>query len=219
MKYGYGRVSTSEQHSENQKLVINLQQESAVDEWFEDHNVSGKTKAVDRPEFARMLGKAVSGDEIIFTRVDRIGRRTSDVLNTVDALLDKGIEVYILQLGKTPLSSPMGKVMLGVFAIFAENERDSIIERTIGGINRTRAAGTKFGAPFKITPKQLAEMIVMSKDGSNMNVIAEKFKLPRNTVDRAIKNWGDKLEEYGEEYAMRKAQHKTNKLKREKGNK
>lgn len=219
MKYGYGRVSTSEQHSENQRQVIALQQKSEIDEWFEDSNVSGKTKAVDRPEFARMLSKVVAGDEITFTRVDRIGRKTSDVLNTVEGLLADGIEVYILQLGATPLSSPMGKVMLGVFAIFAENERDSIIERTIGGINRTRAEGTKFGAPFKITPKQLSEMVTMSSDGLNMSAIAEKFKLPRNTVDRAMKNWGDKLDEYTKEYAARKAQHKANKLKREKGNK
>lgn len=219
MKYGYGRVSTADQHSENQRQVINLQQSSDVDEWFEDNNVSGKTKAVDRPEFARMLATAVAGDEIIFTRVDRIGRRTADVLNTVDELLDKGIEVYILQLGKTALSSPMGKVMLGVFAIFAENERDSIIERTIGGINRTRAEGTKFGAPFKITPKQLTEMQEMASTGSNMNEIAAKYKLPRNTVARTLDKWGSKLEEYTEEYSSRKAQHKANKLKRDKGNK
>lgn len=217
MKYGYGRVSTADQHSENQRQVIALQQAVAVDEWFEDNNVSGKTKAVERPEFARMLSKTVAGDEIVFTRVDRIGRRTSDVLNTVEGLLERGIEVYILQLGATPLSSPMGKVMLGVFAIFAENERDSIIERTLGGIARTRAEGTKFGAPLKITPKQLSEMLVMSSEGCNMNEIAVKYNLPRNTVVRTLEKWGGKVEEYAEEYAERKLQHKRNRLKREKG--
>lgn len=219
MKYGYGRVSTEDQHSENQRQVIALQQKVSVDEWFEDQNVSGKTKAVNRPEFARMLSKAVIGDEIVFTRVDRIGRRASDVLNTVEGLLEKGIEVYILQLGDTPLSSPMGKVMLGVFAIFAENERDSIIERTNDGIARTKAKGTKFGAPFKITPKQLSEMVGMYTDGSNLNEIATKFKLPRNTVARTIEKWNGKLEEYTTEYTLRKEQHRINKLKKlDKGN-
>jgi putative DNA-invertase from lambdoid prophage Rac len=212
--YGYGRVSTEDQTTENQRKVVELQQKMQIDIWFEDNNVSGKVLAENRTEFAKMLSITVPGDTVVFTRVDRIGRKTSNILNTVEGLLEKGIEVFILQLGNEPLSSPMGKVMLGIFAIFAENERDSIVERTNAGITRTRAAGTKFGAPLKISPTQLREMKQQQDQGKNLNAIATHFKVSRNTVDRILKDWGDKIDKYEDEYTERKVQHKINKARK-----
>lgn len=206
--YGYGRVSRDEQTSENQRQVIELQQKIAVDEWFEDHAVSGKTKTDSRPMFSAMVAKAVKGDTIVFTRVDRIGRKASNTLVTVEGLLERGIEVYILQLGEVPLSSPMGKVMLGVFAIFAENERDSIVERTKQGLARTKEQGTKLGAPLKIPPQKLAEMIEKAKAGVNLNKIGQEYGFPRNTVERNITAWKGKLPEYAREYEARRKQYK-----------
>jgi DNA invertase Pin-like site-specific DNA recombinase len=206
--YGYGRVSSQEQTSENQRRVIALQQKKVIDEWFEDHNVSGKTKAEDRPEFSRMIAKAVAGDTIVITRVDRVGRKASNTLKTVEALLDRGIEVFILQLGDIPLSSQTGKLLLGVFAILAEGERDAVIERTKDGLARTKAQGTVLGAVLKIKPNDLKDMVALHQDGMNINAIAAKYKLPRNTVDRNIKAWGTKLEEYTQEYNKRQIQIK-----------
>lgn len=205
--YGYGRVSRDSQTSENQRQVIELQQRIAVDEWFEDHNVSGKTKADARPMFSAMLDKAVKGDTLIFTRVDRIGRRASNVLTVVEKLLERGLEVVILQLGNAGLSTPMGKMLLGVFAIFAEMERDSTVERTKDGIARTRQQGTKLGAPLKITPEQLEGMIKMKENGVNTNTIAKTYHFPRNTVERNLEKWGSDMVGYRSEFNVRQAQY------------
>ena len=95
--YGYGRVSRMQQCTENQKLVLELQQKIKIDQWFEEQGVSGRMKAKKRPMFAKMIALAQKGDTVVFTRVDRISRRASDTLNTVEELLERGVETTLCQ--------------------------------------------------------------------------------------------------------------------------
>lgn len=194
--YGYGRVSRDEQTSENQRQVLELQKKMRVDEWFEDHAVSGKVKAMDRKEFARMTEMAVTGDTVVFTRVDRIGRKASNILTVVEELLERGVEVYILQIGDVALSSPIGKMLLGVFAIFAEGERDSIVERTKDGLARTKAQGTVLGRPLSISPEVLKAACQKREEGVSLAKIGLEYNVDKNTILQACKKWGDSLDEY-----------------------
>lgn len=205
--YGYGRVSRFQQTSENQRQVISLQKKFQVDHWFEDHAVSGKVKAKDRPQFAKMISLAVAGDCVVFTRVDRIARRTSDTLNVVEELLERGVEVFILQLGETPLSSPMGKVMLGVFALFAENERDAIVERTLDGLARTKKAGTVLGPPLLIDPCTLRAMCQDRSNGMSLDALTKHYNFPRQTIYRNTKKYAHRLDEYEAEFLQRERQY------------
>jgi putative DNA-invertase from lambdoid prophage Rac len=209
--YGYGRVSRDEQTSDNQRQVIELQQKVPVDKWFEEHAVSGKMKARSRPAFADMLATVMAGDTIVFTRVDRIGRKASDVLTMVEGLLEQGIEVIILQLGNVPLSSPMGKVMLGVFAIFAENERDSIVERTKDGLARTKAQGTRLGRPLRIPYPHLAKICEERAAGVVLDSLSSKWGYDRNTILQAVKKWKDELPAYKELWEKQEKQAKERK--------
>lgn len=212
--YGYGRVSKESSTSENQKMAIESALRMPLDFWYEDHAVSGSTTASSRKYFSQMISEVKAGDTVVFSRVDRVGRRTVDVLSTVEQLIARGVEVYILQIGKEPLNSPMGKVILGVFAIFAENERDSIVERTKLGLERTRKAGTVFGAKLKISPETLSELTMKRGVGISLDKLSAEYKLDRNTISQNVKKWGNDLVGYKAEWEKRSVQYERNYLKK-----
>lgn len=208
--YGYGRVSRDSQSSSTQKYMIEQALGMSVDEWYEDHAVSGTTKAATRPMFSKMVEGAVSGDVLVFSRVDRIARRTSDVLVTVEALLERGVEVYILQIGKTPLSSKEGMMQLTLYAMFAENERLSIVERTRDTLARKKAEGVVLGPPLKIQPNTLKALCDGRSAGKTLDILSDEYEIDRTTITRVVKKWKDDLEAYSALWGKQQAQHISN---------
>ena len=96
--FGYGRVSKTLQNTINQKLELE-QAGFNIDFWFSDTGISGKTCASQRPEFARLLEKIRDGETIVVSKLDRLGRDSIDVLQTVRMLSDRQIKVIVHQLG------------------------------------------------------------------------------------------------------------------------
>ena len=101
-----------------------------MDFWFENAGVSGKTTALQRPQFSRLIDKIRDGETIVVSKLDPLGRDAIDVLQTVCMLADRGTIVTVLQLGKVDLASPAGKLLLAMLAAVASMERDLLIERT-----------------------------------------------------------------------------------------
>ena len=143
----YVRVSTEDQSTEAQRHSI--AQAHNVEHWYDDEATSGATKAAQRSGFAALLKFARKGDTLIVSAIDRLGRDTIDVLETVEALTAKGVAVVSMREG-FDLSSPIGKAMLTMLAAVAELERSNIKARQMAGIARARATGQKLGAPKKI---------------------------------------------------------------------
>ena len=143
----YVRVSTEDQSTEAQRHSI--AQTHNVEHWYGDEATSGATKAAQRSGFAALLKFARKGDTLIVSAIDRLGRDTIDVLETVEALTAKGVAVVSMREG-FDLSSPIGKAMLTMLAAVAELERSNIKARQMAGIARARATGQKLGAPKKI---------------------------------------------------------------------
>jgi hypothetical protein len=88
--FGYGRVSTKEPRTANQRLEI----QSAgykVDYWFADEGISGKTHATQRPQFVAMLDRIRVGETLVVSKLDRLGRDAEDVLRTVRTLAEQKI--------------------------------------------------------------------------------------------------------------------------------
>ena len=79
------------------------------------------------------------------TKLDRLGRNSIDVQTTVKRLDEMGVRVHCLALGGVDLTSPAGKMTMGVIAAVAQFERDLLIERTLAGQARARAEGKRFG--------------------------------------------------------------------------
>ncbi|PMY72469.1 MULTISPECIES: recombinase family protein [Pseudomonas] len=149
----YLRVSTDDQSTEAQRHTIS--QRYNVAEWFSDEATSGASKALQRKGFEALYAYARKGDTVVVAAIDRLGRDTIDVLESVEALKVKGVTVVSMREG-FDLSSPVGKAMLTMLAAVAELERTNIKARQMAGIQRARAHGKKLGAPKVIDDKAVA---------------------------------------------------------------
>ena len=179
--FGYGRVSTNSQHTSNQRLEI----ESAgfkIDYWFTDTGVSGKTCASQRPEFSQLLEKIRDGETLVVQKLDRLGRDSVDVLQTVRLLAQRGIEVIVLQLGKVDLASVAGKLLLTMLVAVAEMERDLLVERTQAGLERAKAEGKRLGRPSKTTEEQRKEILELLAQGKTVSEVARQFNVSRANI-------------------------------------
>ena len=179
--FAYGRVSTTLQSTENQRLEI-TNAGFLIDYWFADDGVSGKVCARQRPQFARLLDKIRDGETLVVSKLDRLGRDAVDVLQTVQSLADRNIKIIVLQLGNTDLSSPTGRLLLTMLAAVASMERDLLIERTQAGLMRAKAEGKKLGRPSKTTQEQKAEIVLRKKNGESISHPARIFGVSRATI-------------------------------------
>src|SRR5665647_1183420 len=155
--FGYGRVSTMQQTTENQRLELEQAgYQIEPDFWYADDGVSGKVAANQRPVFKELLTQIRKGETLVVSKLDRLGRDAIDILQTVRQLGERNIKVVVLQLGTTDLTSPAGKLLLSMLAAVAEMERDLLVERTQAGLARAKAEGRTLGRPSKTTPEQLS---------------------------------------------------------------
>lgn len=167
---GYTRVSTTTQDAQ-------LQLDALVDVGVQKRDVfadvtSGSRAAVERAGMKRLLEHAVEGDTVVVWRVDRLGRSLIDVLNTVNLLRDRGINVRSVSDGIDPATST-GRLMLNMLATLAEYERELIVERVNAGIAVARQNGTKFGRPLS-DPVQIAEKLQIVADARKRGRTAEE---------------------------------------------
>ncbi len=185
--FGYGRVSTKEQTTENQRREIEASG-YAIDFWHADEGVSGKVSALQRPQFTEMLLKMRDGETLVVTKLDRLGRDAQDVGATIKMLATRSIEVIVLQLGKLDLTSAAGKLMLTMLAAVAEMERDLLVERTQSGLARARAEGKTLGRPSATTNEQRTEIYTMHHEkGVSLSQLARVFGVSRATIMRVAK--------------------------------
>lgn len=179
--FAYGRVSTNQQTAENQRLEI-INAGFGIDYWFADEGISGKVCADQRPQFSRMLDKIRDNETIIVSKLDRLGRDSIDVLKTVQSLTERNIKIIVIQLGKTDLSSPTGKLLLTMLVAVASMERDLLIERTQAGLMRAKAEGKRLGRPSKTTPEQKAEIFLRRNSTESVSSLAREFGVSRATI-------------------------------------
>lgn len=178
----YTRVSTDGQSIEAQRHSIGARYN--ISKWFSDEATSGITKALERSGFRELHQYARQGDIVVVAAVDRLGRNTIDVLETVEALKAKGVTVVSLREG-FDLSSDVGKMMLTMLAAVAELERANIKARQMAGINRAKDEGRKLGAPKKINDEEVAAW--RKDNAATISATAEKFEISTAAVKRACR--------------------------------
>ena len=145
MKIGYVRVSTEEQNTARQEIML---RELGVDELFVDR-ASGKN--ADRPELNRMMNFVRRGDTVIVESISRFARNTRDLLDLVERLTEKQVE-FVSRKEAIDTTTPTGKFMLTVFAAVAELEREYILQRQREGIAIAKQQGKYRGRPPKVYP-------------------------------------------------------------------
>jgi DNA invertase Pin-like site-specific DNA recombinase len=181
--FGYGRVSTTGQTTENQRLELEQAgYKIEPDFWYADDGVSGKVAANERPAFKRMLGQIRKGETLVVSKLDRLGRDAIDVLQTVRHLGERGIKVIVHQLGNTDLTSSSGKLLLTMLSAVAELERDLLVERTQAGLTRAKAEGKILGRPSKTTSEQRLEIRHKLCAGESVSALARVYGISRANV-------------------------------------
>lgn len=142
LKIGYIRVSTLEQHTARQEVIM---QELNVEKVFID-KTSGKN--TDRPKLKEMINFVRNGDTVIVESISRFARNTRDLLELVDQLVAKNVQ-FVSMKEKIDTSTPSGKFMLTVFGAVSQLERDYILQRQKEGIAIAKAQGKYKGRKRK----------------------------------------------------------------------
>ena len=176
----YARVSTEDQTCENLRRTISARY--AVGKWFADDGVSGAIAATERPAMAALLAYVREGDVVVVAAIDRLGRNTIDVLNTVEALKMKGVSVVSMREG-FDLATPAGKLMLTMLAAVAELERENLKARQLAGLERAKAEGKNLGRTKAID--DAAVLAWRTENAASIKATAEHFGISAASVNRA----------------------------------
>ena len=135
MKVGYIRVSTEEQNTIRQEILM---QNLGVERVYMD-KASGKSRT-GRPQLEAMMDFVREGDVVIVESISRFARSTRDLLTLVEQLTEKGVG-FVSQKESNDTNTPQGKFMLTVFGAMAELEREQTLQRQREGIAAAKAAG------------------------------------------------------------------------------
>ena len=186
----YARVSTNEQTTENQVMELEAlaaQRGLTIIQIYEDKGYSGKTDQ--RPAFQSMIKDAVSGrfNVLLCWHIDRLGRSLVDVVNTVQSIQAANVEL-ILQQQSIDTTTPVGKAMLSMCAVFGELELSMMKERQAIGIQRARKLGKYTGRPVAITQSNKTLMAQHVEAGNTYRKTAGHFNVSVGTVQRAVAN-------------------------------
>lgn len=182
--FAYCRVSTVDQTTENQVQEIAAAGFAITSQRTIAEKVSGSVEASKRKGFGQLLNKLEGGDVLVVTKLDRLGRNAMDVRATVEALTGMGVRVHCLALGGVDLTSPAGKMTMGVIAAVAEFERDLLIERTQSGLSRAKAEGKVLGRPRAISVSGEEGVKERLAAGDTISAIAKKYATSRQTIMR-----------------------------------
>lgn len=192
---GYIRVSTTVQNTENQKLAI-LEyantHKMGVDHWIEVTSSSRKSARIRKIDELR--DRLEAEDVVIVAELSRLGRSVGQIIILMDELLNRGVRVICIKenmvmAGQRDIQT---KVMITLFGLFAEIERDLISERTKEGLDRARKDGKLLGRPkgrlseSKLDGKE-DEIREYMRKGVNKANIARIYEVSWPTIANFIK--------------------------------
>jgi DNA invertase Pin-like site-specific DNA recombinase len=193
---GYTRVSTKDQDLNNQRLsLLEYARKNGftITEFIEIHASSRKSSKQRRID--ELLDRLQAGDKLIVSEISRLGRSVGEIFQIVDALKQKGIAFLAIKeniridgSGKQDLAT---KVMVTMFSMFAEIERDLISERVRAGLNAARSQGRIGGRPKGIYTSRLdphaAEIAEKVKLGIKHRRIAKAYGVAPGTLSTWLK--------------------------------
>lgn len=196
--YGYIRVSTDKQTVGNQEHAILKycdQHKLHVDEWYSVQMSSRKSTKQRRID--ELMDSLQNGDTLIVSELSRLARSVGQIAIIVDKLLENGVRVICIKEsmdlnGKRDMKA---KVMITMFSLFAEIERDLVSERTKEGLARARAEGKLLGRPkgslgkSKLDGKEKEITELLGKKVGKAS-IAKIYGVTWPTIDHFIKTRG-----------------------------
>jgi DNA invertase Pin-like site-specific DNA recombinase len=187
VRFGYGRVSTRDQHPEAQHDAL---QAAGCEQVFID-TASGKLAR--RPELDRaLLSASRTGDQLVITKLDRLGRSLEHLIEISKQLQQRGVDLVVLDQG-IETSTAVGRLFFQIIGAIAEFEHALMSERTMDGLAAARARGRTGGQKPKLGPRQVKlarEMYdELGEDGRRRHTVAQiasEFGVSRPTIYRHL---------------------------------
>ncbi len=186
MRVGYGRVSTADQNAACQRDALVA---VGCDKVFVD-KASGKLAR--RAELDKALLVVRKGDQLVITKLDRLGRSLEHLITLSNELQAKGVDLVVLDQG-IDTSTALGRMFFQILGAIAEFEHALMSERTRDGLAAARARGRTGGQKAKLTPRQAKVARAMydelGPDGRPAHTVAEiaaEFGVSRPTIYRHL---------------------------------
>ena len=180
---GYARISTRSQSLDQQIDALTAQGAERI---FQDQ-MSGTRD--DRPQLLAMLEYIRDGDVVVVVALDRLGRTLRGILGTVATLEQKGVTLRSIR-ENVDASTPVGKMVMGVFGSLAEYERTLILERAEAARAAARARGKQTGRPKAMTADQIRTARLMKAQGESVPTICQTLSVARSTLYRELAEAG-----------------------------
>lgn len=187
MRIGYGRVSTRDQHPEAQHDALT----AAGCEQISTDVASGKLTR--RPQLDQALLITRPGDQLVVTKLDRLGRSLEHLIELSAALQENQVDLVVLDQG-IDTSTAVGRMFFQILGSIAEFEHALMSERTKEGLAAARARGRTGGQRPKLTARQAKIALAMyeelddtGKRAHTVSQIADEFGVTRPTIYRHIK--------------------------------
>ena len=183
----YLRVSTDQQTTENQLRILTEVAERSgwtIVRVFEDAGISGAKGRDQRPGYDALL-KAVHRREIDICAayaVDRLGRSLTDLVAFLGDIQARGCDLYLHQ-QSVDTSTPSGRMLFQMLAVFSEFERELVRSRVRAGLARARAKGVQFGRP-SLSPDRVVKVEKALKDGQSIRAVAKATGTSTASVQR-----------------------------------
>ena len=185
---GYARVSKREQNPAAQEAELRAAGAVRV---FVDHGES--SRIADRPQWLACLDYLNEGDTLLVRRLDRLGGSERIIIETLHDLDRRGVNIKSLTEPMIDTTTPMGRALFGMVAVFAQLRVDTIRENTMRGLAHAKAQGRVGGRPSKMTPEKIAEAQRMRAERASLDHIAGVLSVGKSTVARALSKTDQEL--------------------------
>jgi DNA invertase Pin-like site-specific DNA recombinase len=148
MNYGYIRISTDKQTTENQRFEIQNftdKRQIFINEWI--YETISSTKKLEIRKFGALLQRMQKGDVLIVSELSRLGRNLMQILKILHDCMEKDVMVYTVKENYELGNNINSKVLAFAFGLSAEIERNLISQRTKEALARRKAEGQILGRP------------------------------------------------------------------------
>ncbi len=186
MRIGVARVSKRDQQPEKQQDALKA---AGCEQIFTD-KASGKLAR--RPELDKALLVAREGDQLVVTKLDRLGRSLENLIELAKDLHSRGVDLVVLDQG-IDTSTAVGRMFFQILGAVAEFEHALMSERTVDGLEAARARGRSGGQKPKLGPRQVRlaremydEADANGKQKWTVQQIADEFGVTRPTIYRHL---------------------------------
>ena len=193
MIYGYIRVSTNKQTTENQRWEIEkycAKNNLIVDKWIEE--TISATKDIKKRKLGKLIKRLHANDIIIASELSRLGRKLLEVMTILHHCMNTEAMVITIKDNFRLDGGIQSKVLAFAFGLAAEIERQLISERTKEALKRVKAEGKHVGRPFgrksafNDLKKNKERILQLAEQNIPKTQIARMFKVDRSTIRRFI---------------------------------